>query len=104
MAEKSKIQLADDLESFGVGRAVRRSLVKGLRDGFYDEFNDDSLFPDPLIQLTVDLRSHGLEEFAKRVVSGNYDAGLEDSSHWAERQTGEVSDIIDALGMRDKTT
>ena len=104
MAEKSKIQLADDLESAGVARAVRRSIVKRLREGHYDEFSDVCLLDMPLVTLTGDLRSYGLETFAKRVVSGDYDADLEDSTHWAERQTGEVSDLVDALGMRNTST
>ncbi len=100
MTEKSKLQLADDIETAGVDSSVQRSMVSRLREGYYDEFSDDSPLDIPLVTLTADLRSGGLESFAVRVVNGDYDAGLEDSSHWVERQTGEVSDIIDSLGMR----
>lgn len=100
MAEESKLRLATLLEADGVAPAV----VNRLRRGYYDEFGDDDADTpvEPLTALVAELRNRGLPAFAQRVIDGEFDASREDSRRWMERQTGELSDLVDTLGLRDE--
>ena len=98
--EQSKIRLAQEIMK--LGNPAHNELIQMLLAGKYDKFSDD----DDSLMLT-DLVDHmrqlgGLEALAKQVIDGDFDANSEDSRHWAERQTGETSRLIDIIGSRSR--
>lgn len=73
-------------------------MVDRARRGYYDDF--ESPIATPQIHLYKDASASGLTQICAMVRNGDFDATLEEGDRWIERQTGEVSEIIDKLGLR----
>lgn len=82
----------------GVGDAIPERLIRQAREGRWDDY--ESPLMTPMIALVTLLRATGNEAFAERVIAGEFDGSLEEGRRWIERETGEVSEIADVLGLR----
>lgn len=71
------------------GAPIPAEMIKRARDGYYDDFKSSLGFP--LTQLVKDLRAHGAEDLAQRVVKGEFDATKEESEAWARSEEGQAT-------------
>lgn len=69
-----------------LGDARLEPIIARAREGFYDTFN--SPLEDPQRALADDLRFYGHHTFARRVLSGEFDATMVEADAWANSPAG----------------
>jgi hypothetical protein len=94
MTERTRNRLARVLDEAGL-----LDMAQEAARGRYDDYDSESA--TPCVDLVNHLRERGREDLAKRAMSGEWDATIEESGAWAQRQTGQVGDLLDRLGLRD---
>ena len=86
-----------------LGAEGLHDLAYNARQGRYDDF-DEGGETLPQNALLRDLKRRGRPDLAWIVTSGEYDATKKESNEWAEKQTGELGEMIDQLGLRHTPT
>lgn len=78
--------------------AAYMALAERAKTGEFDDFADVHICgPTELHRLCL---SAGLDKFARRVASGEFDATIEESEAWARAQTDpETVRLMDAMGI-----
>lgn len=84
-SEPTSERLARDLEAAG----LPAEMVGKARDGYYDDFKSPLDMPE--MQLYHDLKAHGREDLADKVVQGEWDATPEESKAWMESHEGRLT-------------
>jgi hypothetical protein len=72
-------------------------MVERARAKHYSDF--DSTLTTPCVQLIKDAKALNLYRVVNAAKQGLFDATKKESDDWAARQTGEVKDIIDGMGL-----
>ena len=83
-------KLATALEALEPQSEALREMIKKARQGYYDDFKSELMFP--LQQLAHDVKAAGHPEFVARVIDGEFDAPLWESEAWIKSDEGQ--DII----------
>jgi hypothetical protein len=77
---------------------IYRALADRAETGEFDDYSDTHMCGPTA--LYAELMQHGLNKFAARVESGEFDASLEESEAWARSQTDpQVIAMMDAMGI-----
>ncbi len=78
--------------------AIYRALADRAETGEFDDYSDTHMCGQTA--LYSELMQHGLNKFAGRVESGEFDASIEESEAWARSQTDpQVIAMIEAMGI-----
>lgn len=74
-------------------------LIKNARAGKFDDFHENgyAMPQTVLIRCLIRVRADALR---RRVINGEFDAQQWESDAWAAKQTGEMGDMVDELGLR----
>lgn len=82
-----------------LGAEGLHDLAYNARCGKYDDFHEGGE-PLPQMALMRDLKAKGRYDLSWIVTSGEYDGTARESKEWAAKQTGELGELIDELGLR----
>ena len=79
-------KLALSLEA--LGDPTLDTIIARSREGYYDDYKTHLLYPKSA--LMVDLQELGHEQFADRVLAGEFDGTLAESQEWINSMEGQA--------------
>lgn len=92
-------KLALELEA--LGDPTLEQIIERAREGYYDDYKTHLTYPKSA--LMVDLQELGHEQFADRVMEGEFDGTQAEASEWVNSVEGQIilSKIAKAEGQKD---